>query len=201
MTARYLETFVTPPVQDAQRQAYGRALQIEGAPPRDPLGPDEIAFVGARDSFYLATVNPDGWPYLQHRGGPAGFLRVLDAHTLGFADLRGNRQLLTTGHLRADDRVALFLMDYPARRRLKLAGHARTLLAGDEPELAARLAPPGLVTKVERLMLIDVLAFDWNCPAYITPRYTVAEVEEAAAPLHARIAELEAALARHAPEA
>jgi len=167
------------------------AQEVNGAPARDALGPDEAAFVAARDSFYLASVNPEGWPYLQHRGGPAGFLTVLDAHTLGFADLKGNRQLLTTGHLRANDRVALFLMDYPGRRRLKLVGRARTIDADDDPSLAERLSPPDLQKKVERLVVIDVLGFDWNCPAYITPRYTAAEVEEVMAPLRARIAQLE----------
>lgn len=201
MTYRYLETYLTPAVKDAQREAYGRALEVTGAPARDALGPEEAAFVAARDSFYLASVSPDGWPYVQHRGGPAGFLKVVDTHTLGFADLKGNRQLITTGHLRADDRVALFLMDYPGRRRLKLVGRARTIAAASDPTLAARLTPPGLQKKVERLVVIDVLGLDWNCPAYITPRYTAAEVEEAMAPLRARIAVLERERASPCPPA
>lgn len=181
MSYRYLETYLTPAVKDAQREAYGRTLEVGGAPARDPLGPDEAAFVAARDSFYLSTVSPEGWPYIQHRGGPLGFLQPLDAHTLGFADLRGNRQLITTGHLRANDRVALLLMDYPNRRRLKLVGQARVIAPDHDPALTARLAPPGLQGRVERLVLIDVLGFDWNCPAHITPRYTAAEVEAAMA--------------------
>jgi uncharacterized protein len=191
---RYLETFLSPTVKDAQRRAYGGAMEVRGSAQADPLGPDETEFVAARDSFYLATVSPDGWPYVQHRGGPAGFLRVLDASTLGFADLRGNRQLITTGHLANDARVALLLMDYPGRQRLKLIGRARVVPVNDDPALADRLAPtPALRAKVERSILIDVVSFDWNCPAQITPRYTLAEVEQAVAPLRARIAELEAA--------
>lgn len=188
---RYLQTYLTSAVKDAQREAYGRTLEVNGAPARDPLGPAEAAFVAARDSFYVATVSPDGWPYLQHRGGPPGFLRVLDSYTLGFADLRGNRQLITTGHLRVDDRVALFLMDYPGRRRLKLAGRARTIDPRSDPGLTEALAPPGLEERVERLFVIDCLSFDWNCPAHITPRYTAAEVEGLLAPLRARVLDLE----------
>lgn len=192
MADRYLETFLTPAVKDAQRGAYGRALELEGAPQRDLLGPEEAAFVAARDSFYLATVSPDGWPYVQHRGGPAGFLRVLDPGTLGFADLKGNRQLITTGHLAHDARVSLLLMDYPGRRRLKLVGRARVRPAREDPALAERLAPtPALGSRVERSILIDVLSFDWNCPAYITQRYTREEVAAVTAPLRARIEELE----------
>lgn len=207
MAERFLETYLTPAVLAAQRAAYGRTLVVQGSPARDPLGPDEAGFVAARDSFYLASVNADGWPYVQHRGGPPGFLTVLDPHTLAFADLRGNRQLITAGNLAGDDRVALFLMDYPARTRLKLNGRARLIEAAAEPALAARLAPPGPATgprrHVERLVVIDVLSFDWNCPAWITPRYTTAEVEEVVGPLRARVAELERLLAERggAPDA
>ena len=161
----------------------------------DPLGADEQAFIAERDSFYMATVTSDGWPYVQHRGGPAGFLKVLDPQTLGFADLKGNRQLLSTGNVAASDRVSLFLMDYPRRERLKLLGRARVLDARQNHDLADQLSPaPSLRGKVERLFLIDVISFDWNCPQHITPRYTEAEVEEAVAPLKRRIAELEAKL-------
>lgn len=203
MAERFLETYLTPAVQAAQRAAYGRALVVQGAPERDPLGPDEAGFIAARDSFYVASVSADGWPYVQHRGGPPGFLTLLDPHTLAFADLRGNRQLITTGNLAGDDRVALFLMDYPARTRLKLNGRARVVAAADDPALAARLTPPGPSIPrrhVERLVVIDVLSFDWNCPAWITPRFTAAEVEEVVGPLRTRVAELERLLAeRGAP--
>ena len=144
MSLKYLQLASTPSVQAAQTQYYGRARSIEqtGTTPDDQLGQDEVAFISERDSFYLATVSETGWPYIQHRGGPAGFLRVLDeGRTLAFADLGGNRQLLTTGNLSADhDRVALFLMDYPNRTRLKVNGHARVLDARERPDLADKLA-------------------------------------------------------------
>ena len=195
MARNYLATHLTPGVQAEQERAYGRAQAAPTAAGPDKLGPDEAAFIAARDSFYLASVTEDGAPYVQHRGGPAGFLHVLDAGTLAFADLGGNRQLLTVGHVKRDDRVALFLMDYRGRQRLKIDGRARILSAAEEPELAARLAPPGLASRaVERVVRIAVTAFDWNCPKYITPRFTVAEVEEVVGPLRSRIAELEARL-------
>ncbi len=197
MTDHYLETMFTKNVLKAQAEAYGRSQAVGGdskdAAHRDPLGPDEAEFVGARDSFYIGTVTSDGWPYIQHRGGPLGFLQVLDARTLAFADLRGNHQLLSTGNLMSDDRVSLFLMDYPGRRRLKILGHARTVLAANDPTLAAKISVPAShAGKVERYFVIDVVAYDWNCPKYITPRFTADEVEELVAPLRARIAELEA---------
>ena len=191
MPAGFLDTLVTPAIAAAQTHYYGMGRATGGAPTRDELGADERAFIAARDSFYMASVTETGWPYVQHRGGPAGFLRVLGPTELAFADFRGNRQLLSTGNTAANDRVALFLMDYPQRTRLKIIGHARVLDAREEPELAARLAEPETRRSVERLFLIDVVGFDWNCPKFITPRYTAAEVEEATAPLRRRIAELE----------
>ena len=144
-----------------------------------------------RDSFYVATINENGWPYIQHRGGRGGFLRVLDPQTLAFADYRGNRQMLSTGNLAANERVAFFLMDYPRRTRLKILGHARVEDARQHPELVEQLADPDARPIVERLFLIKVVAFDWNCPKYITPRYTAAEIEQIVGPLKQRIAELE----------
>lgn len=199
MAANFLPLTVTPAVAAAQERAYGTARPVGPSTGADRLGPDESQFIAERDSFYLSTINENGWPYIQHRGGPRGFLKVLDPRTLGFADLRGNRQLLTTGNLSANDRAALFLMDYPRRERLKILGHARTFVAADDQALASRIAaptssiPPGTV---ERFVVIDVIAFDWNCPKYITPRYTAEEVSQASQPLRDRIAELEAALAK-----
>ena len=194
MAGRYLETYFTPRVLAAQRQYFGRSQNVPPQPERDPLTDEEHVFIGARDSFYLATISENGWPYVQHRGGPAGFLRVVSPTQLAFADYQGNRQMLTTGNLAANARVALFLMDYPRRERLKILGHARTEDARAHPELVAQLAEPEARGIVERLFFIEVLSFDWNCPKYITPRYTAAEVEEAVAPLKERIAELEAQL-------
>ena len=156
----------------------------------------------ARKGLALTTSSPStaptGWPYIQHRGGPAGFLKVLGPDLIGFADYRGNRQYITTGHVAADDRVALFAMDYPHRTRLKLAGHATVLPAGDDPDLAARLAVAGQ-GRVERLFTLRVTAFDWNCPQFIEQRFTLDEAAALLRPhtdkLNARIAELESRLA------
>jgi predicted pyridoxine 5'-phosphate oxidase superfamily flavin-nucleotide-binding protein len=201
MAQRFLDLFSTPAVLAAQQLYYGAAHPAPGQGPADRLTEAEQAMIESRDSFYLATVNAEGWPYLQHRGGRPGFLRVLDEHTLGFADLSGNRQLLSTGNLATNDRVALILVDYPQRLRLKIAGHARVIDAREDPALAARLAPEALPkrTKVERYFLIEVVGFDWNCPQHLTPRYTLAEVEELAAPLRARLSELESKLALLTP--
>jgi len=140
----------------------------------------------------MATVTETGWPYMQHRGGAPGFLRVVNPTQLAFADYKGNRQLLSTGNLTTNDRVCLFLMGYPQRTRLKILGHAHVEDARQHPELVAQIAEPAVHRIVERLFFIDVVSFDWNCPKYITPRYTAAEVEEVVAPLRQRIAELEA---------
>ncbi|MBN9692457.1 MAG: pyridoxamine 5'-phosphate oxidase family protein [Verrucomicrobia bacterium] len=194
MAGRYLETYFTPKVLTAQQQYFGRSQNIPPQPAVDPLGEAERAFIEARDSFYLATVSENGWPYLQHRGGEPGFLHVVSPTQLAFADYQGNRQMLSTGNLAGTNRVALFLMDYPNRERLKLLGHARVEDARTHPELVARFAEPAARSRVERVVLIDLVSFDWNCPKYITPRYTAEEVRKAIEPLQRRIAELEARL-------
>ena len=189
-----MQTVLTPSVLAAQEHYFGRRASIGSAPERDPLTTDETQFIQSRDSFYMATITESGWPYVQHRGGQPGFLRVVSPTQLAFADYKGNRQVLSTGNLAANDRVALFLMDYPGRTRLKILGHARVNDARQHPELIAELAEPEARRSVERLFFIDVVSFDWNCPKYITPRFTAAEVERAVAPLKQRIAELEAEL-------
>ena len=191
MAHRFAELTFTPAVLAAQARLGSQAARMLADPrPRGQrLGEEEAAFIAARDSFYMATVSESGWPYVQHRGGPAGFLRVLDEGTLGFADFRGNRQYLSVGNLSRNDRVCLFLMDYPHRARLKVLGRAERV---EDPEGLSRLALPG--ARAEGGFLIHVEAFDWNCPQHITERYTLAEVEAAVAPLRQRIAELEAAL-------
>ena len=165
-----------------------------GAPERDLLGQAEAEFIAARDSFYVGSVSESGWPYIQHRGGPPGFLRVMNETTLAFADYKGNRQLLTTGNVSVNDRVALFLMDYKNRERLKILGHARVEDVRVHPELTTQITDPKMRSSVERLVFIDVVSFDWNCPKYITPRYSAEEVAEYVEPLKSRIAELEAQL-------
>jgi predicted pyridoxine 5'-phosphate oxidase superfamily flavin-nucleotide-binding protein len=194
MADKFMEITLTDSVRKAQERYYGASQRVEGAPERDALTDEETEFIQSRDSFYMATVTETGWPYIQHRGGQPGFLHVLGPNSLAFADYKGNRQLLSTGNLTATDRVALFLMDYPQRTRLKILGHARVEDARRHPELVARLAEPKVRSVVERLFFIDVVSFDWNCPKFITPRYTVAEIEKAIAPLKRRIAELEAEL-------
>jgi predicted pyridoxine 5'-phosphate oxidase superfamily flavin-nucleotide-binding protein len=194
MATKYLDLTFTDAVLRAQEQYYGRAGHIAGAPERDPLGQDEAEFIAARDSFYLGSISETGWPYVQHRGGPQGFLRVVNELTLTFADYKGNRQLLTTGNVSVNDRIALFLMDYPNRTRLKILGHARVEDARAHPELVAQLGDPKMQSSVERLVFIDVVSFDWNCPKYITPRYSIEEVEELTGSLRTRIAELESEL-------
>jgi predicted pyridoxine 5'-phosphate oxidase superfamily flavin-nucleotide-binding protein len=194
MATKYLDLTFTDAVCRAQKQYYGSVGKIAGAPERDPLGQAEAEFIAARDSFYLGSISESGWPYIQHRGGPSGFLRVINETTLAFADYKGNRQLLSTGNVSVNDRVALFLMDYKNRERLKILGHARVEDARAYPELTTQVADPKMRSSVERLVFIDVVSFDWNCPKYITPRYSAEEVEELAGPLKRRIAELEAQL-------
>ena len=157
---------------DGSRASYARIEAGPDTPVR--IGPREKAFIATRDSFYMASVNENDWPYVQHRGGPMGFVRVIDDRTIGFADYRGNRQFVSTGNLIHNDRVSLILMDYPTRSRLKLLGHAR-IVEGDE-DILSRLATPADHRPVTRAMLIDVAALEWNCPKYITPRYTAAEI-------------------------
>jgi len=194
MAGKFLELAFTPSVHAAQEKYFGKARQIPPQPEADALTEDEVQFIQSRDSFYLATVSETGWPYVQHRGGLPGFLRVLGPTQLGFADYKGNRQMLSTGNLAANDRVCLFLMDYPLHTRLKILGHARVFDARERTDLVEQLAEPEARGVVERIFLIEVVSYDWNCPQYITPRYTVAEIEQAVAPLRARIAELEAQL-------
>ena len=195
MADKFMQIVLTPAVQRVQDQYFGKHQVVENPPETDPLTPDEVDFIVSRDSFHLATVSETGWPYLQHRGGPPGFLKVLGPNLIGFADFKGNRQLISGGNLTTTDRVALFLMDYPHRARLKLLGHARVLDAREYPELADQIAPASLRGKAERLFLIQVVSYDWNCSQHITPRFTAAEIETYTAPLKARIAQLEAQLA------
>lgn len=145
------------------------------------LGEDEKAFIETRTSFYIASIVESGYPYIQHRGGPAGFLRVIDTETLAFADYRGNKQFITQGNLQTNNKVSLILMDYPRKARLKLIGEALMVAATDDPVLATSLTQDRQ-GPVERLVTIKLTAMDWNCPQYITQRFTEAEIEEMFAP-------------------
>ncbi len=196
MARAFAEIVFTPAVravQERQRSAarYDAALAPE-ADRADRLGPDEAAFIAARDGFYQATVSETGWPYVQFRGGPPGFLRVLDETTLGYAEFRGNRQYLSAGNLAADDRVSLILVDYPNRARLKLLGHARAVDAADDPALVERLHVPGYRARPERAVLITVAGFDWNCPQHIPQRFTLDEFRKHLAPVTAELDRLRA---------
>jgi uncharacterized protein len=199
MTHRFAELAFTTAVKAVQDH-YGVRHDNERLErdfgPNDTMLERETEFIAQRDSFYLATVSETGWPYVQHRGGPAGFLQVVDPKRLAFADYRGNKQYISLGNIAGNDRCALFLMDYPARRRLKLLGRLRMHDVADAPsELVERLRPYPYRAAMERVAVIEVEAYDWNCSQHITPRYTEAQVRNAVAPLHARIAELEALLA------
>lgn len=164
--------------QEARGSRASYAQREDGPAFADRLGPDETAFVGQRDSFYIASVSETGWPYIQHRGGPRGFVQVIDDRTLGLAEFMGNKQYITAGNLDGDDRVSLFFIDYPNRRRLKLLGHAKRVRIKDAPQLAAPYAGTRLEKRVEGALLIKVAALDWNCPQFITPRFTVEEIEQ-----------------------
>ena len=167
MGHKFADIAFTPAVKAVQEAMGSRGAYVRreaGPDTNDRLGPMEIEFIAARDSFYIASVSETGWPYVQFRGGPPGFLRVRTDRELGFADFRGNRQYVTTGNVTIDDRVSLFLMDYPNRRRLKIFGRMRTVDVDDDPTLGARLAVPDYRAVIERAFLIKVEAFDWNCP-------------------------------------
>lgn len=193
MAYGFLDRLTTPGVIAAQVANGSREAMAAAGRDRtfDRFTADDAAFIAARDSFYLATVSQAGWPYVQHRGGPPGFLKVLDDRTLGFADFRGNRQYLSLGNVADDDRVALILVDYARRARLKVLAHMRAHDLAAEPDLAERLGLPGYRGRPERGFVLQLVTFDWNCPQHITPRFTAAEVHAAVAPLQERLAELE----------
>ncbi len=179
MSQSFADILFSEPVKDLQRQHGSRAayerMAAAGVGERG-LGREEADFIALRDSFYMSTVTPDGWPYIQHRGGPIGFLSVLDENTLAFADYAGNKQYITTGNLSVNDRFALFLMDYPGRTRLKIIGHAQILEPGQDRDLESRMIPePG--ARIERIFVLHVVGFDWNCSQHITPRYTKEELQ------------------------
>ncbi|WP_310539417.1 pyridoxamine 5'-phosphate oxidase family protein [Phenylobacterium sp.] len=194
MAYGYLDLLATPSVQAAQTVNGARKIweRFDGERTSDRFTENEAAFIGARDSFYLASVSESGWPYVQHRGGPPGFLRVLDEATLAFADYRGNRQYISLGNIAADDRVALILMDYPNQARLKILAHMEARDLAADPDLAARLTDPGYKGRPERAFVLRLEAFDWNCPQHITRRFTGPEIETVLGPMRQRLEALEA---------
>lgn len=184
MGRKFAEIAFTPSVRSAQERYGSREANRAFERARNPhatLRETEAAFIRARDGFYVATVSESGWPYVQFRGGPPGFLQVLDVGTIAYPDFSGNAQYLTTGNLTADDRASLILLDYAERRRLKIWARARIVDHADDPELVRRLTIPGYPARVERAVVMAVEAFDWNCPRHITPRFTAAELAGGAA--------------------
>ncbi len=195
MSHKFFDLTFTESVKAAQekygsRRSYAR---MEGGKPDFyGLGDAEQDFIERRDGFYLATVNGEGQPYIQFRGGAQGFLRVLDDKTLGFADFRGNVQYISVGNLNENKKAALFLMDYPNQTRLKILANVEVIDAKEVPEIIEKLTVPGYQAKIERAMILHVEAFDWNCPQHITQRFTMDEVKQMIAPMSEHIAKLEA---------
>ena len=199
MTDRYLKIATSDAVKDLQERWGGRSAysRFESGPlTSNQLGPEEIAFIEDTDSFFLASLNESGWPYIQHRGGPPGFLKVLENNRLAFPDFKGNRQYLSFGNILKNPHVSLFLIDYPARARLKIFGHAKLVEGDSVPEALRKIEDNPAATTVERAMIVQVEAFHWNCSKYIVPRFTEAQVRAAIDPLVKRIQDLEAELAR-----
>jgi predicted pyridoxine 5'-phosphate oxidase superfamily flavin-nucleotide-binding protein len=194
MAYSFLDTLKTPSVRAAQAANGVGDLWDHAGDERqfDRFTENEAAFIAERDSFYLATVSQSGWPYVQHRGGPPGFLKVLDETTLAFPDFRGNRQYISLGNIADDDRVSLILVDYPNRARLKILAHMQVRDLAADPQLAERLMLPDYKGRPERAFVLQLSAFDWNCPQHITPRFTAAQIEPAVAELRARLTALEA---------
>lgn len=193
MSYGFLDVAITPSVRAAQAELGADRLwrNFKGHREFDHFTENEIAFISARDSFYMASVSETGWPYVQHRGGPVGFLKVLDEKTLAFADYRGNRQYISIGNLAANERACLFLMDYPGRARLKIYVHVETVALDADPALTEQVTDVGYRAKLERILRLKLETFDWNCSQHITARFSEAQVAEAVGPLRERLHQLE----------
>lgn len=193
MSYGFMDIAITPSVRRAQAEMGADHFwsDFKGHREFDRFTAQETAFIAKRDSFYMASVSETGWPYVQHRGGPAGFLKVLDDRTLAFVDYRGNRQYITTGNLAENDRTCLFLIDYPARTRLKIYARAEKLALDADPVLTEAITDSAYGAKAERIFRLKLEAFDWNCPQHIVPRYTEAEFLAASRHLLDKVAQLE----------
>jgi predicted pyridoxine 5'-phosphate oxidase superfamily flavin-nucleotide-binding protein len=180
MNQNFTKFAFTKSVKEAQEQYGSRKsyARMEESGDRYILTEQEISFIAARDSFYMATVGENGWPYVQFRGGPKGFLKILDDTTLGIADFRGNRQYISVGNINSSKKASLFLIDYPSKRRLKIWAEAEVLETNEYPELLVKLSLPDYEEVIERLIVFKVQAYDWNCPQYITPRFTEEEIKQ-----------------------
>jgi predicted pyridoxine 5'-phosphate oxidase superfamily flavin-nucleotide-binding protein len=188
-------SLVFTPVVKALQEKYGSRRQYArmdgGSPSPDRLGPDETAFIAERDSFYIATVGASGWPYVQHRGGPKGFLKVIDDQTIAFADFRGNKQFISTGNLGTNNQAALIMVDYPQQVRLKILGRTEVFESERAQAWIERVRVPEYEAVIERVYVMKVEAFDWNCRQHITPRFTAEQIQEALVPFERRLQELE----------
>lgn len=189
----FLDLATSESVMAVQREMGAAHLWAPGRNDRQftAFTANEKAFIGERDSFYMASASETGWPYIQYRGGPTGFLKVIDEVTLAFADFRGNRQYISVGNLDANDRLALILVDYPRRARLKILAHGERLALDAEPALSEQVIEPSYRGKPERIIRLRLAAFDWNCPQHIVPRFTEAEISRAMQPLHEELAALQ----------
>jgi uncharacterized protein len=177
MSHRFSELAFTPGVKKQQEQRGSRKgyARLDGGDTHhNELGPRERAFISSRDSFYMSTVSETGWPYIQHRGGPVGFVQILDEKVICFADFKGNRQYISSGNLQSDSRASLFFMDYPNQTRLKLLGHAR-FVESSEAQTLLKSTEPAYQARVERYVVLKIEAYDWNCPQHIVQRFTRAE--------------------------
>ena len=188
-------SLVFTPTIKALQERYGSRRQYarretSGFSP-DPIGPSEAEFLAECDSFYMASIGESGWPYVQHRGGPKGFLKVIDGRTIALADFRGNKQYITTGNLMTDSRVALILVDYPRQARLKILGRVQILEGAEAEPWIEKLRDPGYDSVIERVFVIHVEASDWNCQQHITPRFTEEQIRVALEPFERRMQELE----------
>lgn len=193
MSYGFMDVARTPGVAAAQAEMGADHLwtAFNGHRAFDRFTADEATFLAQRDSFYIASVSETGWPYVQHRGGPPGFLKMIDPQTLAFADYRGNRQYISTGNFRTNDRACLILVDYVRRARLKMYVHVETLAPGAEPAVTERVVDPAYGASIERIFRLRLVAFDWNCPQHIAPRFTESEVAAAVQPLRDRLAAVE----------
>lgn len=199
MGHQYAAIAFTDKVRQVQTEHKSRASYArmdQGEDVNYVLGEREASFIQERDSFYMASVSETGWPYVQHRGGPQGFMRVLDARTIGFADFSGNRQYISTGNFRSNDRVSLIFMDYPNRTRMKILGRV-SVVSGDDGETLSRLEVDDYRASVERGFIIHIDAFDWNCPQHITPRYTEDTMQKLLEPMQQENRLLKQANAHH----
>jgi predicted pyridoxine 5'-phosphate oxidase superfamily flavin-nucleotide-binding protein len=190
----FLDVAVTPSVRTAQAAMGAEHLweDFKGNREFDRFTENEAAFIADRDSLYVATVSETGWPYIQHRGGPRGFVKLVDDKTLAFADYRGNKQYISVGNLSVDSRACLFLMDYTRRVRMKIYAHIQVVSLDADERLAEFVALPGYKAKFERIFVVRLKNFDWNCSQHIPPRFTETEVAEAVLPLRDRLVQLEA---------